>query len=44
MGCGSGVSCWRRLRVRYERRADLHRAFLTLGCIVICHRYLQASL
>jgi transposase len=26
----------RRLRVRYERRADIHEAFLTIGCIMIC--------
>ena len=26
----------RRLRVRYERRADIHEAFLILGCIMIC--------
>jgi transposase len=26
---------FRRLTVRYERRADIHRAFLTLGCILI---------
>ena len=26
----------RRLRVRYEKRADIHQAFLTIGCIVIC--------
>ena len=31
---------FKRLRVRYERRADLHRAFLTLGCCVICARML----
>jgi transposase len=34
---------FRRLRVRYERRADIHLAFLTIGCIVICHRYLNNS-
>jgi transposase len=27
---------YRRLTVRYERRADLHQAFLTLGCCLIC--------
>ena len=27
---------YRRLRVRYERRQDIHDAFLTLGCILIC--------
>jgi transposase len=49
-GSGLGVFRWvvertiswlhqyRRLRVRYERRADIHAAFLTLGCIMICHR------
>ena len=26
----------RRLRVRYEKRADIHQAFLTSGCITIC--------
>jgi IS5 family transposase len=25
-----------RLKVRYERRADIHQAFLTLGCSAIC--------
>jgi len=27
---------YRRLTVRYERRADIHQAFLTLGCALIC--------
>lgn len=27
---------FRRLAVRYERRADIHQAFLSLGCILIC--------
>ena len=31
----------RRLRVRYERRADIHEAFLLLGCILICHNFIQ---
>lgn len=26
----------RRLRVRYERRADIHEAFMKIGCILIC--------
>jgi IS5 family transposase len=30
----------RRLTVRYERRADIHQAFLTLGCALICWNYL----
>ena len=47
-GSGLGVYRWvvertlgwlhqfRRLRVRYERRADIHEAFLSLGCSIIC--------
>jgi transposase len=35
---------FRRLRVRWERRADIHEAFMLLGCILICHRALQSSL
>lgn len=31
---------FRRLRVRYERRDDIHQAFLQLGCIFICWAYL----
>ena len=31
---------FRRLRVRYERRADIHQAFLSLGCAIICLRTL----
>lgn len=27
---------FRRLTIRYERRADIHLAFLTLGCAFIC--------
>jgi transposase len=33
---------FRRLRVRYEKRADIHEAFLALGCILICWRFLVA--
>jgi len=35
---------FRRLRVRYERRADVHLASLTLECIVIRHRCLNGAL
>ena len=50
-GSGLGVTRWvvertiswlhqyRRLRVRYERRSDIHEAFLTLGCILICCKF-----
>lgn len=31
---------FRRLRVRHERRSDIHQEFLTLGCILICYRSL----
>jgi IS5 family transposase len=31
----------RRLKVRYERRDDVHQAFLDLGCAPICWRYVQ---
>jgi len=30
-----------RLALRYERRADVHEAFLTLGCALITWRYLK---
>jgi len=54
-GSGLGIFRWvvertlswlhqfRRLRVRYERRADIHQAFLLIGCILICHRIYQNS-
>ena len=34
---------YRRLRVRYERRADIHEAFLTIGCALICFKALQRT-
>jgi transposase len=54
-GSGLGVYRWvvertnswlhqyRRLRVRYERRDDIHEAFLTIGCSLICLKLLQAE-
>jgi len=30
---------FRRLTIRYERRADIHAAFVTLGCVLICLNY-----
>jgi len=51
-GSGLGTQRWvvertfawlnqfRRLRVRYEKRADIHEAFLALGCALICWRFL----
>ena len=35
------LSRFRRLKVRYERRADIHQAFLSLGCSLICWQALQ---
>jgi transposase len=52
-GSGLGVFRWvvertlawlhrfRRLALRYERRADVHEAFLTFGCALITWRYLK---
>jgi transposase len=34
---------YRRLRIRYERRADIHEAFLSLACGLICLRQLDRS-
>ncbi len=33
---------FRRLRTRYERLAEIHQAFMSLACAVICQRYLRA--
>ncbi len=53
--CGLGEARWpvertlswlhrnRRLRIRYERRPDIHLAFLILGCIKICASALAAG-
>jgi len=51
-GSGLGILRWvvertiswlhqfRRLRIRYERRSDIHEAFLSIGCALICWNYL----
>jgi hypothetical protein len=51
-GSGLGIYRWvverthswlhqnRRLRIRYEKRDDVHQAFLTIGCIKICWNHL----
>ncbi len=36
------LSRYRRLTVRYERRADIHEALLHLGCTLICLNYLSS--
>ena len=52
-GSGLGVYRWvvertlawlhhfRRLKIRYERRDDIHEAFLKIGCILICFNALS---
>ena len=37
----SWLNRYRRLKVRYERRADIHQAFLDLGCALICWNQVQ---
>ena len=32
---------FRRLKVRYERRNDIHQAFLTLGCALVCWNFVN---
>ena len=51
-GSGLGIYRWvvertiawlhqfRRLRIRYERRPEIHEAFLSIGCILICSWFL----
>lgn len=34
---------YRRLRIRYERRDDIHEAFLKLGCCLICFKQLSVA-
>jgi hypothetical protein len=34
---------FQRLRVRFERRADLHKIFLALGCAMICWNTLKTE-
>jgi hypothetical protein len=34
---------FRRLRIRWEIRDDIHEAFLTLACAIVCYRRLQRS-
>ena len=34
---------FRRLLVRYDRRAEIHESFLTLGCSLICWRRLTEN-
>ncbi|MBA3377892.1 MAG: IS5/IS1182 family transposase, partial [Chloroflexia bacterium] len=36
------IARYRPLTIRDERRADLHQAFLTLGCALICFNHLPS--
>jgi IS5 family transposase len=36
----SWLSQFRRLTIRYERRDDIHKAFLRIGCALICLRFI----
>ncbi len=39
----SWLNRFRRLNVRYEHRADIHEAFLTLGCALVCWNVLKVA-
>jgi len=34
---------YRRLTVRYERRADIHEAYCVLACVLVCHKRLMGE-
>jgi len=34
---------FRRLRIRFERRADIHDAFLKLGCSLVCWKIFRRT-
>jgi transposase len=38
------LHAFKRLTICYERRSDLHEAFLAIGCALICWRQLPPSL
>jgi transposase len=39
----AGLHQYRRLRIRYERRDDIHEAFVAIGCSLICFKLLRAE-
>jgi IS5 family transposase len=39
----SWLNRFRRLKVRYERRADMHEALLTIGCALVCWNVLEVA-
>jgi len=40
-GALAPLHVFRRLRIRWEIRDDIHHAFVTLGCAIICWRSLR---
>jgi hypothetical protein len=38
---GVWLNRFRRLTIRYERRADIYEAFLRLGCILVCWNFIH---
>jgi transposase len=43
--CGfAWLHAFKRLRTRYERRADIHLGLLRLACALICYRHLPSCL
>jgi hypothetical protein len=36
-----GSHRFRRLTIRYERRADIYEAFVHLGCILVCWNFIH---
>jgi hypothetical protein len=38
------LASYRRLLIRRDRRADIHQAFYTLACCLICWQQLQTTL
>jgi len=37
----SWLNRYKRLKIRCERRADIHLAFLSIGCALICWKFIQ---
>jgi transposase len=35
------LTAYRRLTIRYERRDDIHEAFLRIGCALICFNFIE---
>ncbi|KAA5830215.1 IS5/IS1182 family transposase, partial [Saccharopolyspora hirsuta] len=35
---------FKRLRIRWERRADIHLGLMHLACVLVCYRKLPTSL